>query len=232
MSELFDKSFPGPGGGAITVKGSHIARFGVGLDQRVIPCSTFKIVLAHLALEAKLVKGPEELWKFTGPKSGRKEWDRDLSLRTALETSAEWYFQQVARKLGAERLRAGVKKIGFGSNWSGKDPALAWHDGTLTISPVEYVLLMQRLSAGTWPFPLELQNTVKKCLAFPVDKNVALWGKTGSSGKGKDGRSLGWYVGAFTRDGEATAFAILSNAPGAIGPKVREGLVKRLMTYY
>ena len=48
----------------------------------------------------------------------------------------------------------------------------------------------------------------------------------------KDGRSLGWYVGAFTRQGETTAFAILRHAPGVIGPQVRERLVQRLTTPY
>ncbi|WP_395088931.1 penicillin-binding transpeptidase domain-containing protein [Armatimonas sp.] len=232
MRELFDKDFPGVGGGAMTIKGSHITRWGTGLDQRVVPCSTFKIVLAHLALEAKLVKSAEEIWKFSGKKSGRVEWGRDLCLRTALETSAEWYFQDVARKLGAERLRAGVKKLGYGSGWSGKTPASAWHDGTLTISPMEHVLVMQRLSAGTWPFFAPIQTSVKKCLAYPVDGDVQLWGKTGSSEKGKDGRALGWYVGAFLREGEATSFAILCHAPNALGPRVRDELVKRLATHY
>ena len=232
MHELFDKNFPGVSGGAITIKGSQITRWGTGLDQRVVPCSTFKIVLAHLALEANLVKNTEVMWKFSGKKSGRVEWDRDLCLRTALETSAEWYFQEVARQLGAERLRAGVKKLGYGSGWSGKTPASAWHDGTITISPMEHVLVMQRLSAGTWPFPAPMQTSVKKCLAYPVDRDVQLWGKTGSSAKEKDGRSIGWYVGAFTRDGESTAFAILRRAPDAVGPKVRAELVRRLKTFY
>nr|WP_309692622.1 penicillin-binding transpeptidase domain-containing protein [Armatimonas sp.] len=232
MRELFDKYFPGVGGGAMTIKGSQISRWGTGLDQRVVPCSTFKIVLAYLALEANLVKSTEEIWKFSGKKSGRVEWDRDLCLRTALETSAEWYFQEVARKLGAERLRAGVKKIGYGSGWSGKTPASAWHDGTITISPREQVLVMQRLSAGTWPFHASIQTSVKKCLAYPVEGDVQLWGKTGSSAKGKDGRALGWYVGAFLRDGEATSFAILCHTPNAVGPRVRAELVKRLATHY
>lgn len=230
MKEIFDKSFPGVGGSAVLLQGSQVVRYGEKSDVRRVPCSTFKIVLAHLALEHRLVQSSEEVWKFTGKKSGRSEWDRNLSLRTALETSAEWFFQDVARKLGPERFRAGVKKFGYGSGWTGTDPTLAWHDGSITIAPTEQVLLMLRLQQETLPFATGVQRVVKRCLTYPVPGGkVTLWGKTGSSGKEADGKALGWYVGAFHLPGETPmAFAILRHDAEALGPKVRQELVRRL----
>ena len=228
MKEIFDSTFPGKGGAAVTITDGKLRTWGSVAQKREVPCSTIKLVLALLALDAKLIKDENEVWHFTGKKSGRPEWDRDLSLKEALIVSAEWYFQDVARKLGAERFRARLKQLDYGSGWRGKDPALAWHDGSLLISPREQAELALRLAQDKLPFSPEIQATVKRCLTYDTKSPIVLWGKTGSSAKERDGRSLGWYVGAFTKDGKTTAFAILRHAPDTMGPKVRAELVKRL----
>jgi beta-lactamase class D len=175
-----------------------------------------------------VIPSAKTVWHWNGEKVGRAEWRKDMDLAVALQESSEWYFREVARKLGEKRLRRLIQNLSYGSGWKGKRPEDAWHDGSLTISPQEQAILASRLAAGSLPFAKEHQAVVRQSLLIEKTGGYALWGKTGSSGKGKDGRSLGWYVGAYTDGSQEIAFAVVRNAPNIMGPLVRDELVKRL----
>lgn len=229
MKELFNSTFPGTHGGAIVLVSGEQKRYG-DLQKRLVPCSTFKLVLSLAGLESGVIPSAKTVWRWNGENVGRPEWRKDMDLALALQESSEWYFREVARKLGAKRLRSVVQQLNYGSGWKGKRPEDAWIDGSLTISPEEQAALARQLAAGSLPFAREHQAVVRKSLAVKKAAAFGLWGKTGSSATGKDGRSLGWYVGAYLDKGQEVAFAIVRHRPNTIGPMVRDELVERLTT--
>ena len=224
--ELFDSTYPGKNGAAALFDGSHATLHHPTLARRrFTPCSTFKLYLALMGLESGVIRNPKEIWKYTGEKVGQEPGRRSMSLVVALQESSEWYFREVARKLGAERLRAEVKKLNYGGGWKGTTPESAWIDGSLQISPEEQARLVWSLNREALPYARIHQRFVKDSLRVT---GARLWGKTGSGRPGRDGLALGWYVGAFRQGEDVRAFAILQRAPDVIGPRVRDRLARRL----
>src|SRR5262245_25060218 len=68
------------------------------------PCSTFKIFNAMAGLESGAVTGPDMLLKWDGSKQSYKNWERDHTLASAIKESVVWYFREVARRVGAEKM--------------------------------------------------------------------------------------------------------------------------------
>ena len=224
--ELFDSTFPGKNGAAALFDGTHWTLHHARLAQRRFkPCSTFKLYLALMGLESGVIRNPKEVWTYTGEKVGQAPGRRSMNLEEALQESSEWYFREVARKLGAERLRAGVAKLHYGGGWTGTKPETAWIDETLQISPEEQARLAWAFEREMLPFLKSHQRSVKQSLRV---EGLSLWGKTGSSQRGDDGMALGWYVGAMKVKGQTLSFAVLRRAPDTIGPKVRDELARRI----
>lgn len=186
-------------------------------EKRFPPCSTFKLTLGLIGLETGILPNASTLWRWDKTPSSRKSEQRDLTLKTALAESSEWYFRALARKIGAQELRRWVTRLSYGSGWKGNAVADAWHDGSLLISPHEQAELMWRLAQSNLPFKPDVQATIRECSAFPA-KGSTLWGKTGTGDK------IAWYIGAATHQGETVAFAAFQQGKGVLGPKVREQL--------
>ena len=84
-------------------------------STRISPASTFKIPNALIALETRIVTGPEHLMKWDGVKRTLKMHNRDHTLRTAMRDSTVWYFQEIARKVGPAGYREYLKKLNYGN---------------------------------------------------------------------------------------------------------------------
>ena len=65
--------------------------------ERLSPCSTFKIPNALIGLQTGVVTGPDDLKTWDGTDKGRKPWNQDQTLASAVRVSAAWYFQDLAR---------------------------------------------------------------------------------------------------------------------------------------
>jgi beta-lactamase class D len=226
MQNLFDARFPGKNGAAVLFDGQKATLYhDTDAQRRFTPCSTFKLYLALFGLETGVVRSASELWKYNGERVGQAEGRKDMDLGVALLESSEWYFREVARKIGAKRLRDLVARINYGSGWKGAKPEDAYIDGSMLISPLEQAQLAWKLETESLPFAKEHQRIVKNNLKVA---GLSLWGKTGSGRKYPDGLALGWYVGAYRNSGKSVALAVLERAPDTMGPKVRTELIRRL----
>jgi Penicillin binding protein transpeptidase domain len=59
------------------------------------------VVQHPAACSARLPCGPVEQHR-----EGPKEWDRDHELASALKFSVVWFYQEIARRIGAERMQS------------------------------------------------------------------------------------------------------------------------------
>lgn len=68
---------------------------------RESPASTFKIPSAVIALDHGVLAGADAMLRWDGVPREIAAWNRDHALASALRDSTVWYFQEVARRLGA-----------------------------------------------------------------------------------------------------------------------------------
>ncbi len=73
---------------------------------RFSPCSTFKIPNSLIGLESGILEKENErtLLKWSGKQYSISAWNQDHTLATAMANSVVWYYQEVARKIGPERM--------------------------------------------------------------------------------------------------------------------------------
>ncbi len=185
--------------------------------RRFSPASTFKVPNALIALENGVVSGPEFVIRWDSVRDPRQprrpEWWRDHTLRTAIRVSAVWYFQEVARRTGEERMRAGLAKIGYGNQDITSGIDRFWLNGSLRVSADEQVAFLRRLHAGRLGFSPRATDAVKEILVLEEGPGWRFSGKTGAYRTDDGDRMVTWLVGYVERDGNVYVFAC--NAEGS-----------------
>ena len=194
-------------------------------EQRFIPASTFKMLNALIALQAGVVSGPDEVFKWDGQPSFIKSWERDLTLTEAMRESAVPIYQEVARRIGQQRMQQFVNATDFGNNNIGQAIDRFWLDGPLAISAIEEARFTARLAQGQLPFDQAVQAKVRAMLPSEKTADYHLFGKTGWA---KDQQPMiGWYSGWVERaDGERFAFSLNMDIASSAELGKRQALAK------
>jgi beta-lactamase class D len=161
--------------------------------ERFLPASTFKVVNALVALETGVVAGPDEAIAWDGVDRGYASWNRDHTLATAMEHSVVWYYQEVARRIGRERMQHYVDLIGYGNQDISGAIDSFWLDGGLRISALEQIELLQRLYEGELPFSERSMDIVREMIVLEEGEGYRLSGKTGWTSRVES--HIGWFVG-------------------------------------
>jgi beta-lactamase class D len=198
--------------------------------QRLRPFSTFKIPNALIGLETGVVQDAETVLR-ADPKlhppdpSWRKEWQGEHTLRSAVEVSCFPWFQELARRVGAERMRDWVHRLGYGNeSIEGTKGAIDdfWVRGKLAISADEQIAFLRKLHDGALPVSPRAAAIVTDIIAIEKTPKHTLRGKTGS-GRVDDGRWLGWLVGWVETADDVYYFAV--NLDGTDWETVRDGRI-------
>ncbi len=180
--------------------------------QRLSPCSTFKIYNTLIGLRLGLISAADEPWyKWDGVHRAIEGWNRDLTLREAFRVSAVPAYQMLARKIGIERMKEYIDKIGYGSKDTSAGIDVFWlpraETASIMISADEQVRLLTRLLDSELPFTQKNIEILRDIMRVEKTEKGTLYGKTGS-GMGPDGkRNLGWFVGFLEHDGSTYVFA-------------------------
>jgi beta-lactamase class D len=169
--------------------------------EHVTPWSTFKIPHALVGLETGELSGPEHAMKWDGVARARPEWNRDQTLRSAIELSTVWYFQRLAAQLGVTRERAWLGKIRYGNASVEGDVTTFWLGRSLRISADEQAEFLRRLWTDALPFSPRTMQIVRDLLPTRRGAHGEVRGKTGS------GDATCWYVGHVAHDGAGWVFA-------------------------
>ena len=71
-----------------------------------LPASTFKIPNSLIALETGVVGDPDkDVFKWDGVTRSIEAWNKDHTMRSAIAASAVPVYQEIARRIGAERMQ-------------------------------------------------------------------------------------------------------------------------------
>lgn len=159
------------------------------------PASTFKVMLSLIAVETGALRTADEIVKWDGkPYPSRPEWQKDMALREAMQTSSENYFGTLATRIGHERLAEWVKRVGYGNGHVGNNPPRIWHDGVLTVTAQQQLAFIDRLRRGDLPFSAKTIATVKSAMFESETGGRRIYGKTGTHSD-KDGNGNAWWIG-------------------------------------
>jgi beta-lactamase class D len=200
--------------------------------QRFLPASTYKIPNSIIALETAVATGPEfELpWNpaAASPQPWWPEaWTRDQDLRSAFRQSVVWYYQELARRIGPERMQAYLRRFGYGNQEISPAIDRFWLSGDLRISPDEQVAFLERFLSGQLGVSPRTTAIVQDLMRLEETPGYRLFGKTGTADVTPT-RELGWLVGYVERGGATYVYAL--NIEGERvwedwGPSTRKGLV-------
>lgn len=76
--------------------------------RRIHPASTFKIPNSLIAFDTGAVRDDQEVLPYGGKPQPYKQWEHDMALPEAIRLSAVPIYQEVARRVGFERMQAYV----------------------------------------------------------------------------------------------------------------------------
>jgi beta-lactamase class D len=175
--------------------------------QAMLPASTFKIPNSLIALETGVVGDPDkDVFKWDGVKRSMEAWNRDHTLRSAIAVSAFPVYQEIARRIGAERMQKYLDLLEYGNRDIGGGIDQFWLTGNLRIDPFQQIDFVDRLRRGALPVGKRSQELVRDILPVTKVGDSIIRAKSGLTGPNRG--SLGWMVGWAEKGSEQTVFAL------------------------
>jgi beta-lactamase class D len=174
-----------------------------------LPASTFKIPNSLIALETGVVEDPDkDVFKWDGVERSIAAWNKDHTLRSAIAASAVPVYQEIARRIGQERMQKYVDLLDYGNRDIGGGIDQFWLTGALRIDPVQQVDFVDRLRRGVLPVSKRSQDLVRDILPVTTVGDAVIHFKSGLLGAERGDPSLGWMVGWVDKGTAATVFAL------------------------
>jgi beta-lactamase class D len=177
--------------------------------QAFLPASTFKIANSLIALETGVVEDPDrDVFKWDGVKRSIEAWNQDHTMRSAIAASAVPVYQEIARRIGIERMQKYVDLLDYGNCNIGGGIDQFWLTGDLRIDPVQQIDFVDRLRRGVLPVSKRSQDLVRDILPLTRVGEATIRAKSGLLGAELGKPSLGWLVGWAEKGSAQTVFAL------------------------
>src|ERR1700733_14264082 len=174
-----------------------------------LPASTFKIPNSVIALETGVVGDPDkDVFKWDGVVRSIEAWNRDHTMRSAIAASAVPVYQEIARRIGQERMQKYVDLLEYGNRNIGGGIDQFWLSGALRIDPMQQIDFVDRLRRGALPISERSQDLVRDILPVTKVGDTTIRAKSGLLGAEIGKPSLGWLVGWAEKGGANTVFAL------------------------
>jgi beta-lactamase class D len=179
--------------------------------ERFLPASTFKIMNSLIGLESGVVPNENFVISWDGTPYEIPTWNQDHTLKTALQNSAVWYYQELARRVGKEKMQQYLTASNYGNQDISGAIDSFWLEGGLRISVDEQVEMLKRLYQDDLPFSQRSMRIVKDLLILEKTNGYQLSGKTGSVVR--VATHVGWFVGYVEVQGNVYVFATNIESP-------------------
>jgi beta-lactamase class D len=172
--------------------------------QRFCPASTFKIPNSLIGLETGVI--PDENYVIPWDSVKRREpCDKDLNLTEAVKISCIYYFQVLARKVGADKMQEMLNKFNYGNMDISDGIDKFWLTGSLKISQAEQIEFLKKFYNGTLPVSKRSMDIVRNIIILDEKPEYIFRGKTGWSQS--DVNNNGWLVGWVETGGNVYIYA-------------------------
>ena len=186
-------------------------------SQRFTPASTFKIFNSLVALQTGAVPDENQVMKWDSVMR-REPWNHDQDMKEAIKNSTVWYYQELARRIGADKMQQYLNLLHYGNAKMEGAIDSFWLTGGLRISCDEQIEFLKDFYLNTYHFSPEVVATVKRILILEDTPGYRLSGKTGwgminaAQAGGKE-LNLGWFVGYVEKRNDVYFFATNISVP-------------------
>ena len=173
------------------------------------PASTFKIANSIIALETKVVSDEFFELPWDGVTRSYSAWNQTQNLNSAFKNSTVWYFQEVARRIGPDRMIDGLEKINYCNPTFRikNDIDQFWLNGNLKKSLVEQVLFIDNLASKKLKIQKKTYGIMDKIMASDTISDAYFYSKTGWAVE--ENEDIGWYVGHVFKNKKKYVFGTL-----------------------
>jgi len=181
--------------------------------QEVSPYSTFKIISTLAGLHNNVIKDEITTMNYNGTQYPNLEWNENLTLEKAFQTSCIWYFHQVINEVGQNEMQNELNELDYGnqdiSEWGGsninpyEELNGFWLNSSLKISPFEQVKVLSKIFEGESIYSSQEVEILKEIMLIQNDEAQKIYGKTGSGSNGE-----AWFVGFVQTDEQRKYLAI------------------------
>jgi len=215
----FSGNFNGINGCAVLFdfKDNQYSVYNEGLAvMQASPYSTFKIISALMGIHADVIESQASTMNYNGTQYPVPEWNDNLSLDKAFNTSCVWFFRQVIDAVGEGSVQQGLEELQYGncdiSEWRGsgangmEELNGFWLNSSLKISPMEQVQVLSAIFEGESIYSANEVIILKDIMYIEDVNGKKIYGKTGT---GADGEA--WFVGFAEKNDEREYFAIYLN---------------------
>jgi beta-lactamase class D len=199
-----------------------VLELGPHIDERISPCSSFKITLSLMGYDAGILKDEiTPVWNFQdGYDDWLEVWRTPQTPQSWMKYSCLWYSKVLSLQLGLEKMQSYLTSMKYGNEDMSGGLArpgpenVAWVNSSLKISPREQVEFIQNMIQGKLSISSHAVTMTKNILFKEESpEGWKLFGKTGWSGSDitKEGKTLehGWFVGWIEKDHHFFPFAYL-----------------------
>lgn len=175
-----------------------------------LPGSTFKILNSLIALETEVISDEIAVLTWDGIQRKNPAWNRNLNMKEAINLSAIWFYQVLARRVGHDQMQKWVTQVGYGNQKIGSQADIDkfWLRGDLRITPEEQIQFLRRFYKDDLPFSKRSLSVVKDIMILEKTPDYTIRGKTGWIGY-DDGvkPQIGWLVGYLEKGKDVYFFA-------------------------
>jgi beta-lactamase class D len=169
------------------------------------PASTFKIFNSLVSLETGVIADENTVIPWDSVVRHNEPWNADHDMKLAFKNSTVWFYQDLARRIGSERIQEWLTKCEYG-NMDGSGPVdMIWLSGNLRITPEQQINFLKKLHDNQLPFSQRTMDIVKSIMIADQNPEFTLRAKTGWSGNDK--MDIGWYVGYVEKGKDVYYFA-------------------------
>ncbi|BBL73527.1 class D beta-lactamase [Methylomagnum ishizawai] len=199
----------------------------VRAERRFSPASTFKIPNTLIALEAKAIAGPDDVFKWNGQTYDVPDCNRDQTLASAFKSSCVWCYQELARRVGADQYRDYLRRMDYGHLQAPFETTTFWLDGSLQISPLEQIAFLKKAYRRRLPFGAAAYEGLRQIMLGEATPGFKLYAKTGWVARTKP--EVGWYVGYVEVPGEVWLFALNMDIHGKQDFPLRQQITREAL---
>lgn len=190
-----------------------IMEMGPHNDERLTPCSSFKLVLSLMGFDAGiLIDESSPTWFFSeGYDDFKESWKEPQTPRTWMKESCLWYSKVLALHLGEQKFQNYLDDFAYGNKDMSGGLTTFWVNSSLKVSPREQVAFLQKMLRGELSISKHAIEMTKSITFQDYFEGGKLFGKTGWSGvfvdeEGKRAE-IGWLIGWIEKDEAFYPFA-------------------------
>ncbi|MFC2107064.1 class D beta-lactamase [Bacteroidota bacterium] len=171
-----------------------------------LPASTFKIQNSIIALETGVVESDTTILKWDGKKRRLAKWEKDMDLREAFRLSCVPCYQEIARKIGPDRMTAKLNSMRYPLiKITDENIDKFWLEGKLKVNQYQQVDFLKRLYFGELPIDNASTQIMKRIMVLEETDNYRLSAKTGWAIR--NGNNIGWFIGILESNNKIYFFA-------------------------